>query len=152
MMGATGLTNRFDVGGNLEQSSAVQAVVDFFGPTDFLQMDAHRPPGGLVHDDPDSPESRLIGGPIQEMQEQVASANPVAYLHPAAPPFLIVHGDGDQLVPHHQSELLNAALRRIGVPVTFYTVAGGGHGGFTDPVVHELVLAHLASSLASKDH
>jgi acetyl esterase/lipase len=47
-------------GGNADQSSRVQAVVDFFGPTDFLQMDAHAVPGArLKHDPPTSPESRL---------------------------------------------------------------------------------------------
>ena len=45
--------------GNADQSSCVQAVVDFFGPTDFLQMDAHRLNAqAMVHDTPDSPESR----------------------------------------------------------------------------------------------
>ncbi len=147
LLGATGGGSRFDEGDQPDQSSAVQSVVDFFGPTDFLQMDAHTPPGGLVHDEADSPESRLVGGPIQQMREQVASANPIAYLHPGVPPFLIVHGDQDPLVPHHQSELLTAALRRFGVPVTFYSVVGGGHGGFTDPAIAELVVAHLTTTL-----
>ena len=50
MVGATGHTRAFDVGEHLDVSSRAQAVVDFFGPTDFLQMDAHRPPHGMVHD------------------------------------------------------------------------------------------------------
>ena len=66
MLGTTADTAKFDVGANLDQSSRVQAVVDYFGPTDFLQMDARRPPGARVHDPPDSPESQLVGGPIQE--------------------------------------------------------------------------------------
>jgi acetyl esterase/lipase len=65
MLGTTGDTQQFDVGGNLDQPSRVQAVVDYFGPTDFLQMDAHRLPNGQVHDLANSPESELIGGPIQ---------------------------------------------------------------------------------------
>jgi acetyl esterase/lipase len=64
-----------------------------------------------------------------------------------APPFLIVHGELDPLVPHHQSELLVAALERVGGPVTFYTVEGAGHGGFTDPAVPELTKAFLAQHL-----
>jgi acetyl esterase/lipase len=56
----------------------------------------------------------------------------------SAPPFLICHGDHDPLVPHHQSELLEAALKKAGVPVTFYTVKGAGHGGFHDPKVLEM--------------
>jgi dipeptidyl aminopeptidase/acylaminoacyl peptidase len=50
-------------------------------------------------------------------------------------------------VPHHQSELLVAALERVGGPVTFYTVEGAGHGGFTDPAVPELTKAFLAQHL-----
>jgi len=110
-------------------------------------MDAHRVPGGMVHDAADSPESELVGGPIQENADRVAAANPITYVGPDAPPFLIVHGDRDPLVPHHQSELLVAALERAGTPVTFYTVTGAGHGGFTDPAVPELTRAFLAEHL-----
>ena len=52
MVGTTGLVRDFDVGEHLDRSSRVQAVVDYFGPTDFLQMDTHRLPGGMVHDGP----------------------------------------------------------------------------------------------------
>jgi len=147
MLGTTGNVTRFDVGEYPEVSSRVQAVVDYFGPTDFLQMDAHRVPGGMVHDAADSPESELVGGPIQENADRVAAANPITYVGPDAPPFLIVHGDRDPLVPHHQSELLVAALERAGTPVTFYTVTGAGHGGFTDPAVPELTRTFLAEHL-----
>jgi acetyl esterase/lipase len=147
MLGTTGGVREFDVGENLGSSSRVQAVVDYFGPTDFLQMDAHRLPNGQVHDAADSPESRLIGGAIQENRDRVAKANPITYVSKDAPPFLIVHGDADPLVPHHQSELLAAALRTAGVPVTFYTVKGGGHGGFHDPAVPRLMREFLATGL-----
>jgi acetyl esterase/lipase len=147
MLGTAGHERSFEVGEHLEHSSSVQAVLDFFGPTDFLQMDAHRLPEGMVHDTADSPESELVGGPIQERPAEVARANPVAYVTPQAPPFLIVHGDRDPLVPYHQSTLLVAALEAAGVPVTFYTVVGAGHGGFDDPqipiLVHEFLAVHL---------
>jgi acetyl esterase/lipase len=147
LLGTTGDTREFDVGANLDQSSGVQAVVDYFGPTDFLQMDAHRPPGGMVHDSADSPESQLIGGPIQENRAKTARANPLTYVSASDPPFLICHGDRDPLVPYHQSELLEAALRQAGVRVTFYTVKGAGHGGFDDPKVAELTRAFLSTHL-----
>jgi acetyl esterase/lipase len=151
MLGTAGGAREFEVGENLDSSSRVQAVVDYFGPTDFLQMDAHRLPTGQVHDSPDSPESRLVGGPIQENRDGVARANPITYVSKEAPPFLIVHGDADPLVPHHQSELLVAALREVGVPVTFYTVKGGGHGGFDDPAVPRLTREFLATHLQPAD-
>ena len=147
MLGTAGDVKEFAVGENLEVSSRVQAVVDYFGPTDFLQMDAHRLPNGLVHDVPDSPESQLVGEPIQEHQDRVARANPVTYVSKDAPPFLIVHGDKDPLVPYQQSVLLNDALKKVGVPVTFYKVEGGGHGWFKDPKVPELAKAFLEQHL-----
>ena len=104
--------------------------MDFFGPTDFLQMDAHAVPGApQKHDPPTSPESRLIGGPIRENVHKVGRANPIKYVTEEAPPFLIVHGEQDPLVPIHQSELLYEALKRAKGDVTFYKIAGAGHGG-----------------------
>ena len=147
MLGTAGDVAEFEVGENLEVSSKVQAVVDYFGPTDFLQMDAHRLPDGLGHDAPDSPESKLVGGPIQEYKDRVAKANPITYVSKDNPPFLIIHGDQDKLVPFHQSVLLKDALEKAGVPVTFYRVEGGGHGWFRDPKVPELTKAFLEQHL-----
>ena len=147
MLGTAGDVAEFEVGENLEVSSKVQAVVDYFGPTDFLQMDAHRLPDGLVHDAPDSPESKLVGGPIQEYKDRVAKANPITYVSKDDSPFLIIHGDQDKLVPFHQSMLLKDALEKAGVPVTFYKVEGGGHGWFRDPKVPELTKAFLEQHL-----
>jgi acetyl esterase/lipase/cyclophilin family peptidyl-prolyl cis-trans isomerase/catechol 2,3-dioxygenase-like lactoylglutathione lyase family enzyme len=147
MLGTAGWVKEYEVGENLNVSSRVQAVVDYFGPTDFLQMDAHRLPNGQVHDAAGSPESELVGGAIQENKDRVARANPITYVTKDAPPFLICHGDADPLVPHHQSVLLESALRQAGVPVTFYTVKGGGHGRFKDPKVAELTREFLAKHL-----
>jgi acetyl esterase/lipase len=146
MLGTTGETKEFDVGENLDVSSCVQAVADYFGPTDFLQMDAHRLPNGQVHDAADSPESRYVGGAIQEHQDLVAKANPITFITAKTAPFMMAHGDQDPLVPHHQSELLEAALKRAGVPVVFYTVKGAGHG-FHDATADKLMFEHFAKNL-----
>jgi len=121
----------------LRAEPPVQAVVDFYGPTDFLQMDAHMPAEGAefkaflgierCHDDPASPESRLVGGPIEDRREECARANPIAYVRRGAPPVLILHGQADPFVPHHQSELLFAALKEHGSEATFYSLPGVGH-------------------------
>jgi acetyl esterase/lipase len=87
LLGTTGQTKSLDVGPNLEYSSAVQGMVDYYGPTDFLQMDAHRVAGGDQHDPTSSPESRLIGGAIQENKEKVEKANPITYVSDETPPF-----------------------------------------------------------------
>jgi len=123
--------------GRVALSSKVQAVCDFFGPTDFSKMSCFW--SRMDHDAPDSPESKLIGGPVQQNKDKVQRANPIAYVTKDDPPFLIVHGDKDPLVPHNQSEMLYDALKKAGVDATFYTVRGGGHGGFTDPNVQPLV-------------
>ena len=147
MLGTAGDVDEFEVGENLEVSSRVQAVVDYFGPTDFLQMDAQSLPDGLVHDAPDSPESQLVGGPIQEHKDRVAKANPITYVSEDDSPFLIIHGDRDKLVPYQQSVLLKDALEKAGASVTFYKVEGGGHGWFRDPKVPELTKAFLEQHL-----
>jgi len=148
MLGTTGEVKAFEVGAHLDQSSRVQAVVDFFGPTDFLQMDPHRLNAqAMVHDTPDSPESELVGGPIRDNPDKVARANPITYVTRDDPPFLIIHGDQDALVPHHQSVLLEAALAKAGVPVRFVTIPGGRHGGDTEAKGFEQALAFLGERL-----
>jgi acetyl esterase/lipase len=128
-------------------SSGVHAAVDFFGPTDFLQMNAHMLGGcaefrallGIAgcHEDPGSPESLLVGGPIETRPELCAQANPVTYVTAGAPPFLILHGQADPYVPHHQSELLYASLRDAGADATFYSIPNMGHERpyVTDPTL-----------------
>lgn len=149
MLGVAGGVRTFEVGDHLDFSSRVRCVVDYFGPTDFLQMDAQRLPDGMVHDPADSPESELIGGAIQEHTDAVQCANPITHVTSDAPPFLIVHGDCDPLVPHGQSVLLVNALQNAGVPVMFYTVKGAGHGNFDDPEVPALTNAFLSKHLKS---
>jgi len=108
----------------------------------------------MVHNAADSPESKLIGGPIRENKKKVARANPITYVSKGDAPFLIIHGDEDPLVPCHQSKLLEAALKKAGVPVEFYIVKGEGHGGFGDPNVPKLTKAfldrHLKGTVAEK--
>jgi acetyl esterase/lipase len=117
-----------ELGDTDDRTSRVQAVVDFYGPSDFSQLDAHRLPDGTVHNLPTSPASLLVGGLLTERVAMVKLANPITYVSRDDPPFLIVHGDRDRVVPHHQSQLLAAALKDAGVPTVFRTVAGGGHG------------------------
>jgi len=145
LLGATGGVKEFDVGPNPGVSSRVGAVCDFFGPTDFTKMFSVL--SSMDHDAPDSPESKLIGGPIQANKDKVQRANPITYVTKDDPPFLIVHGDRDPLVPHSQSEILCEALQKAGVDVTFYTVKGGGHGGFRDPQVDVLVTQFFKTHL-----
>lgn len=119
--------------GNADQSSCVQAVVDWFGPTDFLQMDKQFAGTSCpqTHDAADSPESKLIGAAIQTKPDVVKAANPITYVSPKSPPFFIQHGTADCNVPPQQSQLLAEALKTaIGADkVSFSLVDGAGHGG-----------------------
>jgi acetyl esterase/lipase len=124
-IGSFSLSMEGELGNFTGQPSHVNAVADWYGPTDFTVMDSCG--SEMVHNAPDSPESVLIGGPIQENRELCQLANPVTYVDPSDPPFLIMHGDADNLVPHCQSVLLYEALQQIGVESTMLTVPGKGH-------------------------
>ncbi len=125
--------------GNPDQPSNVQAVVSWFGPTDFLKMDdqltafGFLPPEGQRHNDANSPESLLLGRKITEIPERVQAANPETYVRPNAPPFLLQHGTHDQIVPVQQSIQFAAKLRQaLGEDkVTLGLLECAGHG---DPV------------------
>ncbi len=107
-------------------SPVVQAVCNWFGPTDFLRMNDVT--GRIDHDAPDSPESLFMGFPIQDHPEKVQKANPITYVSSSDPPMLIMHGDDDQSVIYNQSELLYSALQQAGVSSHLHRVKNGGHG------------------------
>lgn len=131
-LGTTGESDEFDTDANADHPSRVQAVCDLWGPTDLLQMDDHRIPGSkLVHNAANSPESLLVGGPIQNepFRSLAVKANPITHVRSQRlPPFLIIHGDNDLLVPPHQSELLHQALKQNGTETTLQLVKNGDHG------------------------
>ncbi len=125
--------------------AGVQAVVDGYGPTDILLMDAQRDPerkpssdtgslsipAGECSGDADSRESLLFGAPIYTIPDRVQAANPIPYVKPGAPPFLILHGTADAAVPDAQSVMLYEALAAAGNDVTLGLVEGLGHGFFS---------------------
>lgn len=121
--------------GNPNQSSRVQAVVDWFGPTDFLKMDAQLKESKVsnpqTHSVPDSPESELIGKNLVDAPELVKAANPETYITKDDPPFFIQHGLIDHLVPYQQSvNLANKLEQVIGKEkVIIELLPGTDHGG-----------------------
>jgi acetyl esterase/lipase len=108
-------------------SALVQAVCDWFGPTDFLHW------GSYTIDDPiarrPSAISRLLGGVVPDKMELAKKASPVCYVGKSSAPFLIAHGDKDPVVPLQQSEDLNEALKKAGVESSLRVIKGNGHGG-----------------------
>ena len=112
-------------------SSRVQWVCDWFGPTELEKMNAQAGENGqLDHDAADSPESTLLGGPVQSRIKQARQASPLTYITPDDPPFLIMHGSADRLVPLAQSQALHNGLRAAGVGSRLIVVPDGGHGSW----------------------
>ena len=150
LLGVSGDQQAWDKGENLGQSAKVQAVVDMFGPANLLTMGTQSPPNSRIqHDSPNSPESHLIGGAVQENKDAARAASPITYVSKDDAPFLILHGDKDPLVPYAQSEEFLAALKTAGVDATLQTIQGGGHGGpgFQTPEMQAMVRDFFAKHL-----
>jgi acetyl esterase/lipase len=129
---STGASELEGDGGNPDQSSRVQAVVDWFGPADLLRMNADSlgfPCNLIDHNSAFSPESLLIGCAVQTCAEKAGRASPIAYASADDPPFLIMHGLEDCLVGPKQSQRLQDALRAAGVQSRLKFIEGAGHGG-----------------------
>jgi len=111
------------VGAHLDQSSCVQAVCDFYGPTDFASLleqrgeDTRRP----------MPEDQLIGGSVEDLAELAALASPITHVSADDPPFLIIHGSDDGTVPVEQSIAFDDALRDAGVDTALIVIEGAEH-------------------------
>jgi acetyl esterase/lipase len=149
LVGTSGDVKQFDVGANLDQSSRVQAVCDYYGPTDFTAFVTA--PGYESHATAASPEAKLIGGAVMENKDKATRVNPITYVTHDDPPFLIVHGDKDPTVPISQSQLLFDALKKAGVSAHFHTIHGAGHGGpgFAGRNIDDMVAAFFDERLKS---
>ncbi|WP_025688838.1 prolyl oligopeptidase family serine peptidase [Paenibacillus zanthoxyli] len=132
----------------LEESSRVQVIVDWFGPTDLLSMSQY--PSVFDHDSPHSPESKLVGGAIQEHKEKARKASPSQYVRPDAPPILMMHGDQDDVVPYEQSLEFYKAMKQAGNDVTLYKINGVGHIAFSQPHTLEVVKSFFESHLKDR--
>jgi acetyl esterase/lipase len=141
LLGTTGSTREFDVGANLDVSSRVQAVCDFFGPSDFLAT--INGPGAHVLNTAEGPVGKLLGGPPREKLDVARRASPVTYVAKDNAPFLIVHGTLDPTVPPAQSQILYDMLVQTGVEAQLHFIPGAKHGGpeFSSPEVSAMIRA-----------
>lgn len=141
MIGTTANVNSLngDNQENLEYTSAVQAVVDWFGPLEFLKMDEQFKASGITPmmgttSNESSAESQYIGQIITADPALTAQANPGAYIDTlsadSAPSFFIEHGTADSNVPTQQSvDFANRLISAIGEEkVTLTLLEGAGHG------------------------
>ncbi|MBI5725490.1 MAG: alpha/beta hydrolase [Planctomycetes bacterium] len=123
LLGVTGDDKNLEGQSNkVEQSTKVQAVVDFAGPADLLNFNDNIP--GYEQN---PPVATLLGGPASEKKDLAAKASPTTYASADDPPFLIVHGDKDTTVPIEQSKKLEDALKKAGVAVEFHAIKDAGH-------------------------
>lgn len=107
-------------GGNADQSSKVNAVVAFFGPTELAASDIPAVSVGLVNDFLDSTK--------EENPEVRKTASPITYVDKADAPLLIYQGTKDPLVPHTQAFLMADAMTKAGMPGRVEILIGAGHG------------------------
>lgn len=130
MLGLTGGVKELEgtVGGNLKQSSRVQAVVNLFGPTSFELF---------------AKNSERFRARYKDAVKLYKSASPLTYLDKRDAPILTLHGDKDPLVPVSQAQLLHKACKAIDVESHLHVITGAGHGGreFSDAERYKLVKA-----------
>lgn len=107
-------------GGWADQPSHVQAVVNFFGPTDFASADFPEASRGIV--------ARWIGGTRQEKPEEYRRASPITYVSKGDAPILHFQGTKDALVPHTQIYVMVDAMTAAGVSGRAEFIVGAGHG------------------------
>ena len=127
MLGVSGDVKELEgTGGWPQSSSRVQAVCNWYGPSDLISMIDQ--PSRIGRRTDRCPEAKLIGGAILENKDKARAASPATYVTKDDPPFLIMHGTKDPVVPYPQSTILRDALKKVGVPVELVTLEGAGHG------------------------
>ena len=120
--GVSGLEGDIGVTG---YSSKVQAVVDWFGPTDFSKVIPLKEKYGEYYD----AAGQLLGGvgaKLEDVKKLIPEANPITYIDKNDPPFLIMHGKKDPTVMFNQSQLLHRAFKDKGVSSTLKLYPNGG--------------------------
>lgn len=127
-----------NVGGNLNYSSKVEAVVDFYGPTDFILRSQNQPKranavGSICY--------KLFGGGADKKVELARAASAVTHVSKDDPPFLVIHGDNDKKVFLDQSQRIEEEYKKAGLPLELMLIKGGGHGGkiyFEKPIIKKM--------------
>jgi acetyl esterase/lipase len=126
LVGTAHQNHLLDAPGDLGQSVRVQAVCIFFGPIDLLRLYDY----SEKLQTPQADEVvKLLGSNPRLNPEPARLANPLTYLEADAPPFLLVHGLNDTVVPPEQSRLLYDALASRKIPVHLHLIRDAGHTG-----------------------
>ncbi len=136
--------------GEEEISSRVQAVCDWYGPSDLLTM----PPNNVsetrtLEQVANSNGAKLLGATVRDVPDLAKDASALYQVSKDDPPFLIIHGSEDPGVPVDQSRRLHEALREAGVESELMIVEGAGHGGkeFNEDAVLDKVTGFFKNNL-----
>ncbi len=122
------------VGENTDQTGAIRAIIDLYGPSELSVM---------------AETSDRFNRAHQFDTEQLAGASPLTYLTPDDPPVLILHGDQDPVVPVEQSHLLHERYQNAGLTSELHILEGAGHGGavFSDQERYQIIQTFLERNL-----
>ncbi|ACT05924.1 Alpha/beta hydrolase fold-3 domain protein [Dickeya chrysanthemi Ech1591] len=160
LMATTNGMREFDKGEYLDQQSDVQAAIDLYGLSDLTSVgDDFSDEIKEAHKSPAIPEAMLVhgipwqgGGSILSDVAKAKKANPITYISKKTPPFLIMHGDADNVVSPSQTKILHEALLSQGVDSTRYIVKGADHAGFLwyQPEIMDIVIKFLDKNLKDK--
>lgn len=162
MTGTTNGDKQYDTGGDLDQSSEVQCVVDEFGPADLSELAAdYDTAAQKANYTAGNSAAQWVYGPgteksVAEHTSQVAAADPATHITSKTPPFVLFHGSSDHLVSPSQTLSLHNSLRAKGIDSTRYVLAGADHGdlSFTGntkaalPWSTQETMGHLVAFLA----
>jgi acetyl esterase/lipase len=122
MLGLTAGVEEFEGSGpNRNQSSSVQCVVDYYGPTDFTQSYSKSVDAAEVL-------PKFLGGDLSHERLIHLRASPLNWVTPNAAPVLAIHGTNDTYVAYEQSLWIVDRLIAAGVPAELETISGAGHG------------------------
>lgn len=132
LVGVTGDMEEYKTEDNHDISDSVKAVIDFYGPTDVTQINNAPRNEEFVNCKGPAPEDILFGGCVDENPQIAQVGNPINYVScdKKLPPFFILHGDSDAMVPFNQSVLMVRKLQECNKTVEFYKVCGADHGIF----------------------
>ena len=135
-----------DNGSMSDVSCRVNAVVDYYGPTELVRE--FRIKDGY-QENPDANGGLLLGDPVWEKRDVALKASPLYYVHPYAVPVFVVHGDQDKVVPLEQATLFIARMEECGAPFEYLLLEGEAHGsaGFWTGEMFDKVAAFFRKNM-----
>ena len=135
-----------DNGSMSDVSCRVNAVVDYYGPTELVRE--FRIKDGY-QENPDANGGLLLGDPVWEKRDVALKASPLYYVHPYAVPVFVVHGDQDKVVPLEQATLFISRMEECGAPFEYLLLEGEAHGsaGFWTGEMFDKVAAFFRKNM-----